>query len=152
MILKRIIQPGVNYPQWSAFNRVEMFNSPSGFHGWANFAPSQSHIDAYGTADGKDITDPTSGYNPQKPYVNRDPRFYKNIVYDGRAYGKPEFCQDRYDAGSTNKAEFYEGGLDSPQGWDNWNASKTRYTFPKYCDTTYNYNSETQTKHGLFLA
>ncbi|PIF71525.1 RagB/SusD family nutrient uptake outer membrane protein [Flavobacterium sp. 2] len=139
-------------PQWSAFNGVEMFNSPSGFHGWANFAPSQSHIDAYGTADGKDISDPTSGYNPQKPYVNRDPRFYKNIVYDGRAYGKPEFFKDRYDVGSSNKAEFYEGGLDSPQGWDTWNASKTRYTFRKYCDTTYNYNSETQTNKAWIIS
>jgi hypothetical protein len=139
-------------PQWNAFNGVEMFNSPSGFHGWANFAPSQSHIDAYGTADGKDITDPTSGYDPQKPYVNRDPRFYKNIVYDGRAYGKPEFFQDRYGVGSTNKAEFYEGGLDSPQGWDTWNASKTRYTFRKYCDTTYNYNSETQTNKAWIIS
>jgi hypothetical protein len=130
---------------WSAFQGVEMFLSPSGFHGWASFAPSQNLVDAYGTADGKDITDPTSGYNPQHPYVNRDPRFYQDIVYDGRPYGQPAFCQDRYSVGSTNAAEFYEGGLDSPQGWDKWNNSVTRYTFRKYCDTTYNFNEETQT-------
>ena len=130
---------------WSAFQGVEMFLSPSGFHGWASFAPSQNLVDAYGTADGKDITDPTSGYDPQHPYVNRDPRFYQDIVYDGRPYGQPAFCQDRYGVGSTNAAEFYEGGLDSPQGWDKWNNSVTRYTFRKYCDTTYNFNEETQT-------
>lgn len=130
---------------WDAFQGVEMFLSPSGFHGWASFAPSQNLVDAFGTADGKDISDPTSGYNPQKPYVNRDPRFYQDIVYDGRPYGKPEFFKDRYDVGSTNAAEFYEGGLDSPQGWDKWNNSVTRYTFRKYCDTTYNFNNETQT-------
>jgi hypothetical protein len=139
-------------PQWSAFNGVEMFNSPSGFHGWASFAPSQGLIDAYGTADGKDITDPASGYNPQKPYVNRDPRFYKDIVYDGRAYGNPAFCQDRYDAGHSNRAEFYEGGLDSPQGWDTWNNSETRYTFRKYCDTTYNFNNDTQTNKAWVIS
>lgn len=130
---------------WSAFQGVEMFLSPSGFHGWASFAPSQNLVDAFGTADGKDITDPASGYDPQHPYVNRDPRFYQDIVYDGRPYGQPAFCQDRYGVGSTNAAEFYEGGLDSPQGWDKWNNSVTRYTFRKYCDTTYNFNTETQT-------
>ncbi|QIL40494.1 RagB/SusD family nutrient uptake outer membrane protein [Pedobacter sp. HDW13] len=130
---------------WSAFQGVEMFLSASGYHGWASFAPSQNLVDAFGTLDGKDITDPSSGYNPQQPYLNRDPRFYHDIVYDGRPYGKPEFFKDRYNVGSTNAAEFYEGGLDSPQGWDKWNNSVTRYTFRKYCDTTYNFNNETQT-------
>jgi len=130
---------------WNAFQGVEMFLSPSGFHGWASFAPSQNLVDAFGTADGKEITDPASGYNPQQPYVNRDPRFYQDIVFDGRPFGKPEFCKDRYNVGSTNAAEFYEGGLDSPQGWDKWNNSVTRYTFRKYCDTTFNFNDETQT-------
>lgn len=139
-------------PLWNAFNGVEMFNSPNGFHGWSAYAPSQGLVDAFGTADGKDITDPTSGYDPQKPYTNRDPRFYKDIVYDGRAYGKPEFCQDRYKVGSSNKAEFFEGGLDSSSGWDTWNASRTRYTFRKYCDTTYNYNSETQTNKPYIIS
>jgi hypothetical protein len=132
---------------WSAFVAVETFLSPSGFHGWASFAPSQNLVDAFGTADGKDITDPSSGYDPQKPYVNRDPRFYADIVYDGRPYGRPEFCQDRYNVGSTNAAEFFEGGLDSPQGWDTWNNSMTRYAFRKYCDTTFNFNVDFQTNH-----
>lgn len=130
---------------WDAFQGVEMFLSPSGFHGWASFAPSQNLVNAFGMADGKNIDDLGSGYNPQNPYVNRDPRFYQDIVYDGRPYGKPEFCKDRYDVGSSNVAEFYEGGLDSPQGWDVWNNSVTRYTFRKYCDTTFNFNTETQT-------
>ncbi len=130
---------------WDAFAGVEMFLSPSGFHGWASFAPSQNLVDAFGTSDGKEITDPTSGYNPQNPYVKRDPRFSADIVYDGRPYGQPAFCQDRYNVGSTNAAEFYEGGLDSPQGWDTWNNSVTRYAFRKYCDTTFNFNTETQT-------
>ena len=131
--------------QWDAFIGAEVFLSPSGFHGWASWAPSQNLVDAFGTADGKDITDPASGYNPQNPYINRDPRFKADIVFDGRPYGKPEFCQDRYGVGSSNKAEFFEGGLDSPQGWDTWNNSVTRYTFRKYIDTTYNYNADLQT-------
>ena len=130
---------------WSSFVGVETFNCPNGFHGWASYAPSQNLVDAFGTADGKEITDPMSGYNPQNPYVNRDSRFSADIVYDGRPYGRPEFCQDRYDVGSTNAAEFYEGGLDSPQGWEAWDNSVTRYTFRKYCDTTFNFHIELQT-------
>ncbi len=130
--------------QWDAFIGVEMFLSPSGFHGWGSWVPSQNLIDAFGTSEGKYISDPTSGYDPQQPYVNRDPRFYSNIVFDGRPYSRPAYFPDRYAVGSTNEAEFYEGGLDSPQGWDTWNNSETRYTFRKYCDTTYNYNTELQ--------
>jgi hypothetical protein len=37
-------------------------------------------------ANGKNITDPTSGYNPQNPYVGREKRFYDFVVYDGATY------------------------------------------------------------------
>lgn len=35
--------------------------------------------------DGKayDIGDPNSGYNPQDPYKNRDPRFYRDCLFNG---------------------------------------------------------------------
>jgi len=130
---------------WNAFQGAEMFLSPSGFNGWESFAPSQKLVDAFGMANGSAITDPGSGYDPQHPYVNRDPRFYQDIIFDGRPYGQPAFCQARYAAGHSNVTEFFEGGLDSPQGWDNWNAGLTRYAFRKYQDTTYNFNTLTQT-------
>ncbi len=44
--------------------------------------PTQNHVDMYEMANGKSITDPTSGYDPQKPYLNREPRFYNNIIYN----------------------------------------------------------------------
>jgi hypothetical protein len=44
--------------------------------------PTQNHVDMYEMANGKAITDPTSGYDPQKPYQNREPRFYNNIIYN----------------------------------------------------------------------
>ncbi len=138
--------------QWSAFQGAEMFLSPNGFHGWSSFAPSQNLVDAFGMADGKDITDPASGYNPQNPYAGRDSRFYSDIVFDGRPYGRPDFFKDRYDAGHSNVAEMFEGGLDSQQGWDTWNASFTRYSFRKYVDTTFNFNVETQTNKFWIVA
>lgn len=134
--------------EWDAFVGVEMMCFPNGYHGWAAFAPTQDLVDAFGTADGKYISDPTSDYDPQEPYINRDPRFAANIIYDGRPTGKAEFFADR----TTTEAQFYEGGYDSDQGYDNWNNSLTRYAFRKYMDTTFNFNTTTQTNKFWILA
>jgi len=56
----------------------------------SNLSPLQNHVDLYEMANGKPITDPTSGYNPQNPYINRDPRFYVNILYNNVTWqGRP---------------------------------------------------------------
>ncbi|MDF2189016.1 RagB/SusD family nutrient uptake outer membrane protein [Paraflavitalea sp. CAU 1676] len=139
---------------WSAFAGVEMMNYPSGYHGWAAFAPTQNLVDAFGTANGKYISDAASGYDPQRPYQNRDARFYANIVFDGRSLGNPAYVDWRKSSNNPDGtlAEFFEGGLDSPQGIDTWNNSETRYTFRKYMDTTYDFNATTQTNKFWILS
>ncbi|WP_295771700.1 RagB/SusD family nutrient uptake outer membrane protein [uncultured Mucilaginibacter sp.] len=52
----------------------------------SNLSPTQNHVDLYEMNNGKPITDPTSGYNAQAPYTNRDPRFYVNILYNGATW------------------------------------------------------------------
>ncbi|WP_431291914.1 RagB/SusD family nutrient uptake outer membrane protein [Pedobacter sp. P26] len=52
----------------------------------SNLSPVQNHVDLYEMANGKPITDATSGYNPQNPYLNRDPRFYVNILYNNTTW------------------------------------------------------------------
>lgn len=66
-----------------ASNYLEgLFNPPS--RTGANGAfPYQSTVDAFPMHNGKDITDPTSGYDPANPYANRDPRLRYSIVYNG---------------------------------------------------------------------
>lgn len=49
---------------------------------WGNLQPTQNLVDDYLMSNGKPITDPTSGYDPQHPYLNREQRFYQSIVYD----------------------------------------------------------------------
>ncbi len=56
------------------------------YYTWGNYDPTQELVDQFFMANGKAITDPTSGYDPQHPYVNRERRFYKWIVYDGAPY------------------------------------------------------------------
>lgn len=49
--------------------------------------PTANYVDNYGMKNGLPIKDPTvkdpeSGYDPEYPWKNRDPRFYKDIVFD----------------------------------------------------------------------
>ncbi len=53
---------------------------------WGNYNPTQELVDNFKMANGKDITDPTSGYDPQSPYTDREERFYDFIVHDGATY------------------------------------------------------------------
>ena len=57
-----------------------------GEQAWGNLSPTENLVDDYEMDNGKVITDPTSGYDPQHPYVNREQRFYQSIVYDGSAW------------------------------------------------------------------
>lgn len=63
-------------------------------------SPSQELVDAYELADGSvpilgysdpdhlnPIINPSSGYSDANPYVNRDPRFYATVFYNGGYYG-----------------------------------------------------------------
>jgi hypothetical protein len=46
-------------------------------------SPSENLAEAFGMMNGKPITDPTSGFDPTNPFVNRDPRFGWTFVYNG---------------------------------------------------------------------
>jgi starch-binding outer membrane protein, SusD/RagB family len=72
---------GSNYEQYGG--PVYILGS---YYTWGNYNPTQELVDQFLMANGKPITDPTSGYNPQNPYVGRERRFYKWIVYDGAPY------------------------------------------------------------------
>lgn len=71
-------------------NNFDQFGGPvwilGSYYTWGNYDPTQEMVDQYQMANGKDITDPTSGYDPQNPYVGREQRFYDFIVYDGAPY------------------------------------------------------------------
>jgi hypothetical protein len=49
------------------------------------YVPTKKLVDAYTMSNGKDITDPTSGFDPNNPYVNRDPRLRFSIFVSGDA-------------------------------------------------------------------
>lgn len=66
--------------------------------------PTQELVDEYAMANGLPISDPASGYDPQKPYVNREKRFYQSIVYDGSTWVGAEMVM-KQGVGSRNATD-----------------------------------------------
>ena len=64
----------------------EKENFPPTLYGSARVNPSQNLVDAFPMLNGRPITDPNSGYDPQNPYANRDPRLANNIIYNGMTF------------------------------------------------------------------
>ena len=68
----------------TSFNNTFETNyyAPTAFgHGQIN--PTQNFVDAFPMKNGLPIDDPASGYDPQNPYKDRDPRLAQIVVYDG---------------------------------------------------------------------
>lgn len=113
------------YTKNAGHNHLEIANGPNGYGGWGGNLPLQNLVDDYQMDNGKPITDGTSGYNPQAPYVGRDRRFYETVLYNGASY-----------RGSTIET-FTPGGKDSKDGGENWNTSKTGYYLKKFMNDAY---------------
>lgn len=70
-----------------ASNRTwETNNFPPSLYGNGRINPTQNLVDAFPMKNGYPITDARSGYDPAKPYTNRDPRLGQYIIYDGSTY------------------------------------------------------------------
>jgi starch-binding outer membrane protein, SusD/RagB family len=68
---------------YSTNNTREAQNYPPSLYGTGRVNPTQNFVDAFPMKNGKPITDPTSGYDPQNPYANRDPRLNMIVLYNG---------------------------------------------------------------------
>lgn len=108
-------------------------------------SPTQNHVDLYEMKNGIPIFDPGSGYNPQAPYLNRDPRFYTNIIYNGQTWqGKTvETFIGGKDVSATNntftKTGYYVKRL-WPEVIKSTGGSQTlNYIFLRYAEVLLNY-------------
>jgi len=60
---------------------------PSGdFGGAGAVQPTQNFVDLFEMSNGKFIDEAGAGYDENNPYANRDPRFYKIIIYHGSTW------------------------------------------------------------------
>lgn len=65
------------------------------------FTPSANFVDKFETMNGLAITDDAS-FDPQNPFVNRDPRFYHSILFNG----------ERWTSQSGKYLELFDGGTE----------------------------------------
>jgi hypothetical protein len=131
----------VNTEYIFAFNRgsnrdMEGFYNPPSRGGARNSMPTQNLVDAFPMRNGKAITDPTSGYNPLNPYVNRDPRFDYSIIYNTSMYYLT----------SANAKRPVLTYVDAPS--DGFSDNGTGYYSRKMCDDNIASNSGAQTQRG----
>lgn len=122
------------------FTYYGVSNSPNGWHGWGGQGPVGQLVDAYEMADGSKF-DWDNPAHKTAPYVNRDPRFYATVLFDGAYYKErpPDvIAQDplgRVQTGFYEQPDgTYKGGLDTKDGIDTWNAMPTGYYIRKFID------------------
>jgi hypothetical protein len=65
---------------------LERNNFPPSLYGLGRVNPTQNLVDAFPMANGYPITDQASGYDPNNPYANRDPRLNKYIIVNESQY------------------------------------------------------------------
>ncbi|MBL4561417.1 MAG: RagB/SusD family nutrient uptake outer membrane protein [Labilibaculum sp.] len=99
----------------------------NGDNGWGSDSPTQNLVNDYEMTNGEmpfledGTVNPASGYDPTNPYIERDPRFYASILYDGSIWMGRE------------TETFLPGGTDSGEGSvASWNASQSGYYLKKF--------------------
>lgn len=136
VILARYFTP--NNPHGGGEWGSNLWLYPNGFNGWGTATPTQDLVDAYELTNGLLPSAPGSGYNPQNPYVNRDPRFYETILFNGAEFYDPvnavvrplEYYRDAADPTNAQLA----GRESRSSSIEPWNSSRTSYNFRKYTD------------------
>jgi len=100
--------------------RLENANGPIGYTSAQNngqTSPTQEFADVFGMANGLDIADPNSGYDPDDPYTGREKRFYASVFHDGTMW-------------LNRPVQTFEGGADRPGGTRQ--QTKTGYYLRKF--------------------
>lgn len=117
--------------------RIGLQNGPNGYNNWAGNTPIQQLVDDYEMMDGTRF-DWNKPEHKAEPYVNRDPRFYATILYDGAQWkprGRNEDPANEIQTGTYFVNQTKVIGIDTRQGpIENWNGSHTGYYMRKFID------------------
>lgn len=122
-------------------HNINGFSGTNSLYGGGHNHPTENIVMDYEMANGElpysldasnnIIVNPASGYDPKNPYLDRDPRFYASILYDGCIF------QD-------HEVETFDGGIDSPlSSVVPWNATMTGYYLYKFIDPSKSVNLRT---------
>mgnify|MGYP001945416041 CR=1 FL=1 len=103
------------------------------------FLPTANYVNYYGMKNGLPIddmtkADPESGYDPQYPWKDRDPRFYNDILFDGVKVVNGTITETDMDKDLRRYAQLYTDGT-----YRNiQNGSQTGYVLRKFIPLTAN--------------
>lgn len=67
-------------------NEINVWMPNGDFGGAGAVQPTQTFVNLFEMSNGRYIDEPGSNYDPKNPYANRDPRFYKTIIYHGSTW------------------------------------------------------------------
>lgn len=138
---------GIWISQYSTGNEdMEKMFYPGGFQANGVMGATQELVDAFPMKNGYPITDARSGYDPAQPYLNRDPRFYSTIFYNGvqakmKNTGAVMYTFENWSNGGKDAA----GVLPTN--------SRTNYHIKKfvYMGLDFNANTKDRQRHSKFL-
>ncbi len=116
-------------------------NGPNGYHNWAGNTPVQQLVDDYEMMDGTKF-DWNNATHKADPYVNRDPRFYATVLYDGATWKPRPSDVAGLDPVNQLQTGYYANGsggfingIDTRESAvENWNGSRTHYYTRKFID------------------
>ena len=93
--------------EMQTINTWEQDNYAPTVFGYGRINPTQNFVDAFPMKNGYPITDADSGYDPQNPYANRDPRLAQIVVYDmSTEWGKTIHILDGTTNDGIDKTEY----------------------------------------------
>ena len=153
IIFTREFNLEVHQGAWAGANTMYW---PNGYGGWHSVSPNQEFVDLFemkngetpyltdGPNDGKKAVNPKSGYDPQDPYKDRDPRLKDIVLYNGVEFRgrKVEYFVVYEDDGNgapgeTRKEVKDKSGKDTHLGTRNGHEpSGTGYAYRKLTDPT----------------
>lgn len=119
------------------------YGAPATSYGYTS--PSQNFVDAFPTLTGLPITDPSSGYNAQNPYANRDPRLLFSVFANGVTTGTTTIGSRWL----SRNVETFEGGRDRPN--TGGVQTRTGYYLRKFLGDFTNTTNYTNQSHAFPL-
>ncbi|MBC7888244.1 MAG: RagB/SusD family nutrient uptake outer membrane protein [Ferruginibacter sp.] len=144
VFLKRVNPEYIVFVNRVPNRELEAHYNPPSRGGARNTQPTQQIVDCFPMKNGLQILNPdgtvniASGYDPNNPYVNRDPRFDYTIIYNNSLY---------FSTTTNNRAPVltYVGAPGNDGIGSN---TRTGYYCRKMCDADISSNSSFQTERG----
>lgn len=115
------MQPANNLMEQTHFPRSR---GTGGNSGVIYTQPTENAVQLFGMANGKAISDGTSGYNAAMPYTGRDPRFYYTVIFNQALIWRTGFA-------TPQPVNSYAGSEDAIGAAGNF---KTGYFSRKMCN------------------